>query len=231
MRLGTTAQRARRIPRGYKMTRNLVCTLVDSNYSDVLQETIKSIQAYSTKIKADLLVCYGGYPYIHRHELMKRLDENQYEKTLYIDCDILIHPESPSIFDEPFVQVGYPKASDTEYKKSLFDSIQPVFGDKVDSNVFVYSGVTVGYTHILKDICSKVCDLWYARTYTTEWWSESDEVYLCQVIKEFYPDFYNLPDPWLVNTDLAKTKPYYFAHPFFPKEQKIVELRKLKTLS
>lgn len=214
------------------MDRNLILVTCDENYTPVLEQSIRSIHAYASRIRADLKVVYGGYPYVERYQAILDI-ESHYDSVAYLDCDIYVTKQAPNIFEEPYKEVAFVRAcpSNNEFVANTCEFSIAHFGSSFDPGFYCFGGVLVGRTESLKKVSRLVMQKWDSTDKTPHHYLMNDEVYLCQVVREFYPDYHQLPMEWLRNTLIdVGTENAYFLHPFTPRETKIEHLRQLNAM-
>lgn len=213
--------------------KNLILITCDTNYSKVLNETIKNFQLYATKTKSDLKISYGGYPYIDRYKSIIDI-EDSYDNIAYIDCDIFISQNAPNIFEQEYTKIALRRAY-THNNKYVFDVTEwakTYFGDSFNSDYYCFGGLIVGRTKEIKFLSEKVVELWNNTDKTSHHYLMNDEIYLCQIVYKYFPDFFNLDNNWLRSTfiDIQKEQ-FYFIHPFVSKDEKIKHLKNLNSLN
>lgn len=195
------------------MYKNLILTICNNSYSEVLSETIVGFQRYCTKIEADLQIMYGGDLMVDKYLAISGVNTS-YEKIAFIDCDMLLGESAPNLFEIEIEDVAFVPTGGTKYRNSLFNELKPIFGEKLDEKYYVYAGVMVGYTEHMLRISKDFIELWN-NTVKTNGYMLNDEVYLCQIIKQSYPNFVNLEEDWLKTiTKVLKGEEAYFCHPY-----------------
>ena len=201
----------------------------DNNYSTVLSNAIVSIQKYATKIKADLHICYGGYPYFDRYQKLMDISDN-YTHAAYIDCDCFLSSNAPDIFESGVYNVAYkPVEKQNKYRQEICSFALDLFGIDFDPDYYCFGGLSVGPLPMVKELSRKVIALSNnTKGKGLNKFLSNDEIYLAQVLKSDYPDFNRLDIRWMINSGLALSgHEFYIAHPFLRKEDKVKELQKL----
>lgn len=209
--------------------RNLILVTCDHNYSEVLSASIPSIQRYATKVKADLQISYGGFPYIDRY--IKLLEvSNIYENISHFDSDNFVSRDAPNIFELDVKTVGFKIVEKTnQYRNTICKFGEEFFGKVFDSDYYSFCGLFVGTRRHIQKLAKETISLWEKNINSKESpFLYNDEIYVAQVLKQYYPDFTKLDSKWIINSDLALNgHPYYIAHPFKPKDEKIQDIIKL----
>lgn len=96
-----------------------ICTIPANEYAlSLLEITRESIQTYAKKCKADYIELTGNkfekYPMFNKYRVFQVA--STYQKTLYLDCDVLIQDVAPDIFE----QTPDNKISVLNEKKTLY---------------------------------------------------------------------------------------------------------------
>lgn len=183
--------------------KNLIYTICSPNYSLVLAETIENISSYALSVGADFRV-YNADDYnnsknnrrshwVRKFETMGRISDN-YEKIMYLDCDILI-VKSENIFDLPINNIAGRPAGYTTWgirQNALCRDKFPMF----DPDYFVNGGLIIGEPEALKFLGREVCKMWENPELNSDDSEISDEVYIAEVLRKHFQDFTRLEDRW-----------------------------------